>query len=197
MSEKIDRRVVSPDEEVTELADTLIKTVGFFWRARDVFWGRPKNTGKLLGKPSSKKKSEPVDFREQAGIYVLYSDYRIVYVGQTGKGDQNLFVRLRQHRFDDLAGRWDQFSWFGVRRVLKSGDLSKKNAQFHPSLTTTLDHVEAVLIHAAEPPRNGQQGRFGQNVKRYLQVRDERLGPPEDELLAEVHKGMQGDESAG
>lgn len=161
---------------------TLIKTVGFFWRARDVFWGRPRNPGKLLGKPSSNKKSDPIDFREQAGIYVLYSDFRIVYVGQTGKGEQNLFVRLRQHRFDDLAGRWDRFSWFGVRRVLKGGDLAKKSTGFHPSLTTTLNHVEAVLIHATEPPRNGQQGRFGKNVVRYLQVRDPRLGLQEDEL---------------
>lgn len=172
------------------MADTLIKTVGFFWRPDDVFWGRPKNPGRLLGKPAAQKKAKPVDFREQSGIYVLYSDYHIVYVGQTGKGGQNLFVRLRQHRFDDLAGRWNQFSWFGVRRALKGGELSKKSAQFHPSLVTTLDHVEGVLIHAAEPPRNGQKGRFGKSVIRYLQVRDERLGPPQDELLAELHKNQ-------
>lgn len=169
------------------MADTLVKTVGFFWKADDVYWGKPKNRGSLLGKPSSAKKDEPIDFREQAGIYVLYSDYKIVYVGQTGKGNQSLLVRLRQHRVDDLAGRWNQFSWFGVRRVLKSGGLSKKNAAFHPTLETMLDHVEAVLIHAAEPPRNGQNGRCGQDVKRYLQVRDPRLGPAQDELLAELH----------
>lgn len=157
------------------MPDTLIKSVGFFWRADDVFWGRPRNPGKLLGKHAKQKKTNPIDFREQAGIYVLYFDYRMVYVGQTGKSDQCLFARLRQHRFDDLAERWNQFSWFGVRRVLSDGSLSKKSAQFHPSLPITLDHVEGVLIHAAEPPRNGQKGRFGNNVARYLQVRDDRL----------------------
>jgi len=172
------------------LPDTLIKTVGFFWREDDVFWGRPRNPGSLLGKPTSSKKAEPIDFREQAGIYVLYADYEMVYVGQTGKGDQNLFVRLRQHRFDDLAGRWNQFSWFGVRRVLQNGELSKKNAKFHPTLEVTLDHVEGVLIHSAEPPRNGQKGRFGSAVKRYLQVRDGRLGPPKDKVLAEIHEKL-------
>src|ERR1051325_4095622 len=172
------------------MADTLIKTVGFFWRADDVFWGRPKNPGKLLGKPARQKTGRVIDFREQAGIYVLYSDYHIVYVGQTGNSNQSLFVRLRQHRCDYLAGRWNQFSWFGVRRVLGNGTLSKKSAQFHPSLAATLNHVEGVLIHAVEPPRNGQKGRFGENVTRYLQVRDERLGPAQDELLADVHRRL-------
>lgn len=156
-------------------ASTLFQTVGLFWREGDVFWGRPKNPGRILGRLATAKKAPAVDFSDQAGIYVLYSKFRIVYVGQTGRGSQSLLARLRQHRTDDLAGRWDQFSWFGVRRVLRKGNLSKKNAAFHPKLTTVLNHVEAVLIHAAEPPRNGQQGRFGKKVGRYLQERDDRL----------------------
>jgi hypothetical protein len=179
------------------LADTLVKTVGFFWREGDVFWGRPRNPGTLLGKPRSSKKSDPIDFRDQAGVYVLYADYRMVYVGQTGRGSQNLFARLRQHRSDDLAGRWNQFSWFGVRGVLKNGGLSNKNARFHPSLEIMLDHVEGVLIHSSEPPRNAQKGRFGAAVKRFLQVRDERLGPEEGRVLAEIHDKLGAGDHAG
>jgi hypothetical protein len=171
---------------------TLINTVGLFWRTDRVFWGRPKVAGRLLGVPSGNKKGPPVDFREQAGIYVLYFNYEIVYVGQTGKNDQSLFVRLRQHRVDDLAERWNQFSWFGVRRVLNGGTLSKKTAQFHPSLGTALDHIEAVLIHAADPPRNGQDGRFGSAVTRYLQVRDPELGATDAEMLRSIADKLNG-----
>jgi hypothetical protein len=166
--------------------DTLITTMGLFWRADDVFWGRQNEKGSLLGMPADNKKGDPVDFREQGGIYVLYADYRIVYVGQTGVGAQKLFVRLRQHRTDPLAGRWNQFSWFGVRRVLEKGKLGVEKLAIHAKLSLALNHIEGVLIHASEPPLNGQGGRFGENVGRYLQVRDDRLGAPDRDLLVRL-----------
>ncbi|TAJ93635.1 MAG: GIY-YIG nuclease family protein [Gammaproteobacteria bacterium] len=150
-------------------AQSLIATAGFFWDAEHVTWGGKNKKGKLEGVPSSAKKACPIDFSDQVGIYVLYAEYKIVYVGQTGKGRQALLKRLRAHRTDDLAGRWDKFSWFGVRRVLKNGTLSKKNAVFHPSLIDVLDQVEGILIHSAEPPLNRQQGRLKKKVTRYLQ----------------------------
>ena len=163
--------------------DTFITTMGLFWRADDVFWGRQKNPGSLLGRSAERLSSDPVDFRDQVGIYVLYADYDMVYVGQTGSGDQRLFVRLRQHRTDHLAGRWNRFSWFGTRRVVGKGVLSADKQALHPSLGLALDHIEGVLISAAEPPLNRQSGTFGANVAQYIQERDERLGPTDRELL--------------
>lgn len=170
------------------MSDSLITSVGLFWHADAVFWGSQKKPGSLLGRPAKKKRDGSTDFRDQVGIYVLYADYAIVYAGQTGSGSQKLLYRLRQHRSDDLAERWNRFSWFGVRRVLGGGKLSKEKSAFHPSLPTVLNHVEAVLIHAAEPTMNGQGGRFGSNVTRYLQVRDKRLGPTDHEMLSALHK---------
>ncbi len=123
------------------------------------------------------------NFREQSGIYVLYADYEVVYVGQSGFGNQKLFARLKQHRADDLGERWNRFSWFGIRRVNKSGKLSAETAAVHPTLKTVLNHVEGVLIHAVEPSMNGQKGRFGRKVVRYLQVRDSRLGPTTEKMV--------------
>jgi hypothetical protein len=157
--------------------------MGLFWKADDVFWGRRKNPGSLLGRPTNRLKSNAVDFRNQIGIYVLYADYSIVYVGQTGSKDQKLFVRLRQHQNDNLAGRWNRFSWFGILRVLGNRQLSVQKTTLHPSLGLALDHIEGVLIHAAEPPLNRQNGAFGVNVVQYLQVRDPRLKATDRELL--------------
>jgi hypothetical protein len=168
----------------------LVRSVGLFWREVHVFWGAGSKPGALFGVPFNATTSEPVDFREQIGIYALYAEYQLVYVGQAGAGDQTLFSRLKQHRKDDLAGRWNRFSWFGVLRVLGSGNLSSKTDALHPGLTEVLNHVEAILIHAAEPPMNGQGGRFGANVTRYQQFRDPRLGLSTDEKLESIYQHL-------
>jgi hypothetical protein len=131
--------------------------------------GRQEQERSACGRACLGEKAAPIDFSDQVGIYVLYAEYKFVYVGQTGKGQQAFLKRLRSHRSDDLAGRWDTFSWFGVRRVLKRITLSKKNAAFHPSLIHVLDQIEGILIHAAEPPLNRQRGRLKKTVQRYLQ----------------------------
>jgi len=156
-----------------------------FWRPDRVFWGAGSQAGKLLGVPAANLTAALIDFRDQRGIYVLYADYRLVYVGQTGS--QGLLTRLKQHKNDDLTERWDRFSWFGLRYVLRNNELSTVTAARHASTNDVLDHIEAILIHSAEPPLNSQGGRFGQNVVRYIQQRDDRLGKTDRELLQEIH----------
>jgi hypothetical protein len=151
----------------------LIHNVGLFWNAEKVNWGsRGKdNEGKLEGVLARKKTSDPVDFREQIGIYVLYSNFRIIYVGQTGGAGstQKLFTRLKQHRHDHTTERWDRFSWFGIRPVNQSGKLRAAKEYSHPKIETILNHIEGILIYSSEPPLNRQAGRFGGDVEFYLQ----------------------------
>lgn len=137
--------------------------------------------------PFNATTDEPINFRGQIGIYALYADYDLVYVGQAGVGNQTLFSRIKQHRKNDLAERWNRFSWFGVLRVLNNGNLANRTDALHPELSDVLNHIEAILIHAAEPPMNGQGGRFGDNVTRYKQVRDERLGPSTHEMIKALY----------
>lgn len=87
----------------------MINTIGHLWRADDVFWGAGSSAGALLGVPYYGKTQKPTDFREQVGVYVLYADFDLVYVGQAGGGNQCLLARLKQHRDDGLARRWNQF----------------------------------------------------------------------------------------
>lgn len=150
---------------------TLIRNYGLFWSRNEVVWGgRGKNNaGSLLGLWSVAKKSKPVDFRCQRGIYLLYDDaFRLVYVGQAGAKDRYLFERLRDRTKDDLAHRWSRFSWFGTKPVTDNYDLGPDEA-FQVETSDVLNHLEAILIASAEPPLNRQGGRFGDS-ERYLQV---------------------------
>ena len=169
----------------------MIQNIGLFWRPDQIHWGAGSQPGKLLGVLASAVTSDPVDFREQSGIYVLYSEFHPIYVGQAGSGNQKLFVRLKQHRSDDLSERWDRFSWFGLRRVLNNGNLAKETQAAHPDLDVVLNHMEAVLIHAMEPAHNRQGGRFGPGVERYLQTRDDRLGPTPEEMIRDLWNSNQ------
>jgi hypothetical protein len=100
-----------------------ITSYGLFWRADEVNWHPgPGAAGfRLLGRRGVNRPGlEVADFRKQRGLYVLYGNYGPYYVGLTQK--QDLGRRLKQHLNDHHQGRWDRFSWFGFRRVLKSGE---------------------------------------------------------------------------
>lgn len=170
----------------------LIKNYGLFWSEKDVFWGAGSNAGTLLGVPAKNLTAEEIDFREQSGVYVLYADYQMVYVGQAGAGNQKLFARLKQHTRDALAGRWNQFSWFGIRKVNQAGDLAAEADGKHSTHAEVLNHIEAILIHAAEPKQNRQGGRFGEDVVQYLQRRDENLGPTTEEMIRHIWQSQKG-----
>ena len=170
---------------------TLINNYGLYWQRELVFWGKPKVAGHLLGIDATKKRSDPVDFRDQVGIYVLYDDaFNLIYLGQAGRGAGNkLFDRLKAHRSDRLADRWSRFSWFGIRRVLETYTLSKEKLAAHASIPIILDHIEAILIETVEPPNNRQGGRFGDSVTSYKQYFDaEKVGIPAEEAIAEIYK---------
>lgn len=177
-----------PLEQLVDCAseiDVLIRNYGLFWKAEDVFWGKQGVEGHLKGNLATNLTDAPIDFRHQIGIYVLYGDYKMIYVGQAGANDQQrIFSRLKQHKRDQLSGRWNQFSWFGLRRVLQTGLLAVETEGAQSTRGDVLNYIEAILIHSAEPPHNRQGGRYGENVEQYVQFRDsDALGPTQSEML--------------
>ncbi len=163
----------------------MIRSYGLFWRVDNVFWGWRNNPGRLLGARSKSAKAVEVDFRDQRGVYALYADYELVYIGQTGAGNYRLLSRLRDHLEDYLAERWDRFSWFGTQWVTKKHELSTDTAQIHENVAAALNILEAVATAIAEPRLNLQRGRWG-DAKQYLQVRDSRLDHAEDTAPGET-----------
>jgi hypothetical protein len=168
----------------------LIAAYGEWWDPHEVDWGSvgAGNKGRLLG--AEKGKRDPViDVWHQVGIYVLFADWSVVYVGQTGK--QPLGRRLKQHRADDVAGRWDRFSWFGVRPINADGSLRATKALSMRQLAgnDVIETLEAVLIRVTAPSLNYRRERVP-DAKVLIQV-----APPARDMraqLADIERELQG-----
>lgn len=128
----------------------VIRALGMFWRASEVEWTtRPK----LLG--AEQQGATEVDFCEQVGIYLLHDVNRVLYVGRSV--DRPLGVRLAEHTKDRLGGRWDRFSWFGLRGVTDSAKLAPMG-DIAIDGRAVIAALEAVLIESLEPPQNRKRG---------------------------------------
>ena len=152
-----------------------IKNYGLMWDRDGVRWsGSRGNAGRLMGQGPIGNPvggQSEVDFRRQIGVYILYRNESVVYVGQTGSGNKRLFSRLKDHRTDHLADRWDKFSWFGVRNVNQDGSLSRAQGELPRTLTAAeiLDLLEGLLIKVVEPPLN-KQGAKWSSMGQYYQL---------------------------
>jgi hypothetical protein len=60
------------------------------------------------------------DTWNQRGVYALYKDFRIIYVGQADS--RGIGVRLCEHRVDRFAEPWHSFSFFGICEVDRHGE---------------------------------------------------------------------------
>jgi len=152
-------------QEIEEKKETtgLINAFGMFWSRDKVQW--TPSTIKLLGKQDLK--SDTVDFSEQRGVYLLYDRSEVIYVGRAI--DRGIGIRLREHIFDRLGGRWDRFSWFGVYKVSDSGSLDSAEQNYDRGLLIAT--MEALLIEAVEPRQNRRGGdRF--SAVEFIQVED-------------------------
>lgn len=175
----------------------MIKSYGLFWDPSAVFWGRPNVPGSLLGRKHGSQKNPLVDFRDQLGVYVLYQDFDVVYVGMAE--NTRLLPRLRNHTNDLLENRWNRFSWFGILErssdktyPIKCDDshafqLMDAPAQICVEPKELLQHLEGLAIIAFEPPLNRQGPSFGKSAVRYVQQRHPCLGPTVDEMVSAIY----------
>lgn len=154
-----------------------LRAFGMFWQRELVHW--EPATPKLFGRQSSG--AAEVNFAEQIGVYLLHDRDRVIYVG---RATDTLVVRLRVHTSDRLGGRWDRFSWFGLRGVGEDGRLLEDAVPW--SQTVVIETLEALLIESLEPPLNRRRGDNFSAIE-YLQGVDpaiERLR--QERFLAEL-----------
>lgn len=154
------------DEENTleekEAVNNPISAYGRFW-SRRLFY---ENGCNLYGvyfqktRTTSRQTSEPMDFTNRAGVYLLHKGYQVIYVGRAST--KRLAERLEEHCGDQLRNRWDSFSWFSIDEISKDECLSIKPDDMLASL-------EALLIEVIGPDNNMRRGdKFSD--KEYEQV---------------------------
>ena len=120
-----------------------------FWRREAIDWvSKPKILGiQQIG-------AQPVDFYEQVGIYLLYDEREVIYVGRAT--ERPLGKRLCEHIKDRLSTRWNRFSWFGMLPVSDAGVLGSLPESYVGA--KVIPAVEAILIEALEPRQNRKRG---------------------------------------
>ena len=149
------------DGDGEELHTGALRAFGMFWLREGVIWsGKPK----ILGKQGFG--ASEVNFAEQVGVYLLHDRERVIYVG---RADEAMFTRLRAHTTDRLGGRWDRFSWFGLRSVTPDATLSEPAVAW--THTSVIETLEALLIESLEPPLNRKRGDNFSGAE-YIQVID-------------------------
>lgn len=172
-----DEKILDTSEEETESG--ALQAFGMYWRREFVSWAGKSN---LLGRQGVG--ASTVNFADQVGVYLLHDRDRVIYVGRAQK--DSLYVRLKAHTNDRLSGRWDRFSWFGIRGVESDGSLGEPSTAWN--YTFVIDTLEALLIESLEPPLNRKRGDNFSGAE-YLQVIDPTIEKSQKkQLISEMLK---------
>jgi hypothetical protein len=174
---------------------SLISSYGLSWKVEDTEWvpnGR-KGKRRLLGHLGSKRSSLRVaDFWSQSGIYVLYGNYGLYYVGIAAQ----LGRRLRKHLSDKHAKEWDRVSWFGFRQVTHQRNsaglmvLGRSEAMSSIRLNKARHDIEAILFRAFAGPGNDKHPHFGNKLQQWEQIKAAELDKLLDRLQPLGNKRM-------
>ena len=149
-------------EESDDLAAGVVKALGMYWSRPNVVWA---SNVRLLGRQGVS--AETIDLSNQNGVYLLHDRREVIYVGRAIA--ESLGSRLYQHTRDRHAGRWDRFSWFGVRTINEDGSFQDVRRDF--GINDVVTAFEAILIEALEPRQNRRRGDAFTAIE-YLQVED-------------------------
>ena len=157
-----------------------LSAFGMYWRRDWVMWdSKPR----ILGRQSLA--AEAVNFSDQVGVYLLHDRDRVIYVG---RASDSIAVRLKVHTVDRLSGRWDRFSWFGLKGVDESGQLRDLVPQWDADVV--VDTMEALLIESLEPPLNRRRGDNLGSLE-YIQAEDPEIRKREKKrVLAEMARNV-------
>ncbi len=91
-------------------AALIIGSYGRFWDRDQVDWAA--RSWRLLGRRGINRGTiRLADFRRARGVYVLYNEVGVYYVG-LASSNQGIGGRLKDHLADEHGAGWSRFSWF-------------------------------------------------------------------------------------
>lgn len=150
----------------------LIGAYGRFWERSHVDFD--VHGWRLLGRQGINTGTiKVVDFRYARGIYVLYNEIGVYYVG-LASGESSIGRRLKDHLRDEHGSGWSRFSWFAFDSPsLKGGADGVHGVEFYQSVQVTDSQVirdlEALLQVAMQPFANKSQTKFA-DASEWIQV---------------------------
>ena len=132
----------------------LIRAYGMYWNPEVVDWGSigAGNKGTLIGKMTRKKHTYEIDFWDALGIYVLYDQFRPIYIGKAVS--TRIGPRIRDHLTDRFAGRWDMFSWFSQSTINTTTCTLRAPGGRPCSAQNVSNTLEALAILVTDAPLN-------------------------------------------
>ena len=140
-----------------------------------------------MGQCKVDNKKLEVDFWNQAGVYILYDNYKLVYIGRAT--EDRMGSRLRRHRKNRHKERWDSFSWFGLRAIKKTSASLSDAGKKRVSADDIVKALEAILIEVTDPPLNRIHERISGAV-RVEQIRSEGTELTDREMLEKIHEWL-------
>lgn len=129
---------------------SIIKSYGEFWNPDAVDWGAKK----LLGTWNNDGARKENNFWSAKGIYVLYQEFKPIYVGKALADSSGVGKRLADHLSDRLVGRWDMLSWYSLSKPSKTTALVNLAGGRHLSTKQMVETLEAMAILITDPPLN-------------------------------------------
>jgi hypothetical protein len=177
-------RVCVPIRFIPYNPRVIIKVYGEFWNRSRVDW----MARELLGVRKGRRRC---DIWNQRGIYALYKDFRIVYVGQADS--RAIGARLSEHRTDRFAERWDSFSFFGICEVDGHGKAKSARRVTVPP-ASVIKSLELMAILLSDAPLNRARGKFPDGAEKVWQLETDRPSRSYqlDQKLSEIASQIEG-----
>ena len=135
----------------------LIRTYGTFWNPDVVDWGRigAGNEAQMVGHTKYQNRRINVNAFRGTGIYVLFNNFEVIYIGKASSANTSVGTRVRDHLTDRFEGRWDSFSFYLTNRVNQTSEkLAPAPGQKQTSSNEISSTLESLLIDLANPPLN-------------------------------------------
>jgi hypothetical protein len=129
---------------------SIVKSYGEFWNPDAVDWGAKE----LLGTWRDAGTNKENNFWSAKGIYVLYQEFKPLYVGKALADSSGVGKRLADHLSDRLVGRWDMFSWYSLSKPSKTSSSVNLAGGRHLSTKQMIETLEAMAILITDPPLN-------------------------------------------
>lgn len=129
---------------------SIVKSYGEFWNPEAVNW----QAKKLMGSWADGSTWRKNNFWSAKGIYVLYADFKPIYVGKALASSSGVGKRLCDHLSDRLVGRWDMFSWYSLQKPSKTHQGLNNLGARKLEVKDMVDTLEAITILVTDPPLN-------------------------------------------